>query len=301
MKIVILGAGAIGSLFGALLSKNNDVVLIGRRPHIQKIKKQGLEIKGIKNMKVNILAEDSIDEIKIKPDLIIISVKSYDTENIIKEAKNLISDNTLVLSLQNGLDNVDKIKKYVDKKNIFVCLTTHGAIFSEPGIIHHTGIGNTIIGAVSSKKIKQVEIIKDVFNNIGTKTEISSDIKKDMWTKVIINSSINPLTTFFQCKNGHLQENPILKNLVEKICEESTNIANKEGLNLLIKDMIKKTKLVIKDTAENHSSMLQSFQKGKKTEIDSINGKIVEIGKKHGVKTMMNEILLYSIKSIYGR
>jgi len=95
-----------------------------------------------------------------------------------------------------------------------------------------------------------------------------------------------------------LLENPILENIVEKICKESTLVANKRGLNLSHNDMFNKTKQVIQYTAENYSSMLQSFQKGKKTEIDSINGKIVEIGKQHGLELTMNELLVYCIKSI---
>lgn len=301
MNIIILGAGAIGSLFGALLSKNNNVTLVGRISHIGAIKKRGLEIKGKTKLKLRIPAEDSINKIKKIPDLLVISVKSYDTEKTIKKSKHLVDNNTHILSLQNGLDNVNKIEKFFDKKNISVCLTNHGAIFSKSGIIEHTGKGKTIVGSLSNEKMKQSEKISNLFNKAGINTEISTDIVKEIWKKAIINSSINTLTTFFRCKNGYLLENPILENLVEKICEESTQIANKEGLNLSLKDMIKKTKQVIKNTSENYSSMVQSFQKGKKTEIDSINGKIVEIGKKHGVKPMMNELLVYSIKSICGK
>ena len=93
-------------------------------------------------------------------------------------------------------------------------------------------------------------------------------------------------------------ENPILENLVEKIVEESTSVANAHGIKITNKEMIKKTKNVIKNTKENDSSMLQSYKKGKKTEIDSINGKIVNIGKKHGINPLMNVIMVYSIRAI---
>ena len=298
MNIVIFGAGAIGSLFGALLSKKNNVTLIGRASHVDVIKKHGLNIKGKTQLNVKIPAEDSIKKIKSSPDLLILTVKSYDTENAMKEAKPVINDNTLVLSLQNGLDNVDKIEKMVDRKNIFVGITTHGAIFSSPGVINHTGKGQTILGYLSKQKTESTKQLVDMFNETGIETEVSTDIIKDIWTKAIINSSINPLTTFFQCKNGYLLENPILECIIEKICEESTIVANKEGINLSSKNMYNKTKQVILDTGENYSSMLQSFQRGKRTEIDSINGKIVEMGKQHGLNPLMNEILVYSVKAM---
>jgi len=117
MNIVILGAGAIGSLFGALLSKKNNVLLIGRTPHIQAITENGLIITGKTNTTVKILAEESIKKVTFSPDLLVLTVKSYDTETAIKEAKSIIDDSTIVLSLQNGLDNIDTMEKVVDSIN----------------------------------------------------------------------------------------------------------------------------------------------------------------------------------------
>ena len=114
---------------------------------------------------------------------------------------------------------------------------------------------------------------------------------------MLFRSSINPLTTFFQCKNGYLLENPVLENIVEKICTESTLVANSEGMQLSYQNIIKKTREIIQNTSKNYSSMFQSLKKGGKTEIDSINGKIVDIGKKHDIATPINEILIYLINS----
>jgi len=300
MNIVILGAGAIGSLFGGLLSKKNNVLFVGRKPHMQAIKKNGLKITGKTQLNVKTSAEDSIKKITFSPDLLILTVKSYDTENAVKEAKSIIGTNTIVLSLQNGLDNIDKIEKIVDREKIIVGVTIHGAFFSKPGVIEHTGKGKTILGELDGKKTERIKHIADLFNEVGIETKISINIVQEIWVKAVINSSINPLTTFFQCKNGYLLENPILENLVEKICEESTEVANSKGIYLSHQDMIKKTKEVIRNTSENYSSMFQSFKKGGKTEIDAINGKIVDLGKRNGVKTPINETLVRSIKSICG-
>lgn len=298
MNILIFGAGAIGSLLGAYLSKNNNVVLIGRKPHVLSIKKNGLIIKGKTNLKVKIKAEESINCLNFKPELLILSVKSYDTESAIVQAKKIVGENTTVLSLQNGLDNIEKIKKHINFDKIIAGVTTHGVFISRPGVIKHTGKGTTILGELNGKKTERIISIINCFNQTGIKTNFSKDILKEIWHKAIINSSINPLTAIFECKNGYLLENPILENLIEKICKESAKIANAEGINISYESTIEKTKEVIKKTSENYSSMLQSIRNESKTEIRSINGKLVEIGKKNNVETFFNEFLIYFVESV---
>jgi len=296
MKILVFGAGAIGSLFGGLLSKNNDVVLIGRKPHVDAINKKGLKIKGKTNSRLRLPAFNSVKEIRFSPDIIIISVKSYDTDAAAEQIKHLVADKTGVMSLQNGLGNIEKICKHINKKNIIACVTTHGAVFLKSGTIIHTGVGKTTIGEINGIKSERIVKIAQIFNQAGIKTSINKNIQEEIWIKAIINSSINPLTTFFNCKNGYLDKNPVLKKLVERICKESTLIANSNGLNLDYEEMIDKTFDVISDTSENFSSMLQSYNQEKRTEIDSINGVFVEIGKKNNVSNLLNKILMDFIK-----
>ena len=224
-------------------------------------------------------------------------MKSYDTKNTIKETKSIIGENTLVMSLQNGLDNLERIEKYVNRDKIIACTTTHGVVFSKPGFIKHTGVGKTVLGTITKGNEQNSKSIAKLLSEAGIKTTISEDIIKEIWIKAIVNSSINPLTSLFNCKNGYLLENPILENILEKICEESTCIAEAYGIDVTSSSMIKKTKEVVRDTYENHSSMLQSIMQGKKTEINSINRVLVGIGKKHKINTLYNEVLVYSIKS----
>lgn len=296
MKILIFGAGAIGSLFGGFLSKNNDVVFIARKEHVEQIKNKGLFISGKTNLKLKLNAYEDISSLKnFEFDLIILSVKSFDTIDAIKKFKPLIKKNTYVMSLQNGLDNIEKISNLVKEDKILVCITTHGAVFSKPGFIIHTGIGKTKIGSIKNDT-KVSEKFADLFEKADIKTKISENVLSDIWVKGIVNSSINPLTCFFKCKNGYLLENPVLKNLVEKICYESTMVAKSEGFLLNYEEMIKTTKEVIIDTSENFSSMLQSVLKSRETEVDSINGFIVKTGRKHNVNVNLNTFLLKIVK-----
>lgn len=298
MNILIYGSGAIGSLFGALLSKNNNVILYGQKTHIETIKREGLKIYGKTNFHKKILAYSDIEDIKGNIDLLILSVKSYDTDKALKDIIKIINDNVLILSIQNGLDNIDKIKRKVNINQIICGITTHGSIFVKPGVIFHTGIGNTIIGELNGSLSDRIKNIVNIFNNSGITTRYSNDIKKEIWIKTIINSCINPLTTIFKCKNGYLLENPILINFVKFICKESTGIAISEGFQINYEEIFSKTKNVIKNTYDNYSSMLQSFNKYRKTEIESINGKLIEIGKKRNVDTKLNELLVILVKSL---
>ena len=152
MNIVVVGAGAIGSFFGAMLSKNNNVFLIGRNAHVDAINKNGLKVDGKTKVNARVEAFTSAKDVSITPDLVIFAVKSYDTEYALRSAESLIGNNTYVMSLQNGLDNVEKIQKIVKSDRICVCITTHGVVFSKPGFIRHTGTGRTIIGCFNDKK-----------------------------------------------------------------------------------------------------------------------------------------------------
>jgi 2-dehydropantoate 2-reductase len=256
-----------------------------------------LRIEGKSIINVKIDTKDSINNINFFPDLLILTVKSYDTESAIKQVKKIIGENTIVLSLQNGLSNIDVIKNVIGSDNIIAGVTTHGAYLSKPGLIKHTGQGSTMIGELNCEKTNRLKQVVDLFNNSGIQTNISENIIREIWIKAIINSSINPLTTIFICKNGYLIKNPILEKIVENICNESTSIANAMGFDLLYDDIIKITKDVIIKTSDNYSSMLESYKNGKKTEIDAINGKLIKIGKMYNADTILNELLLQLVKS----
>ena len=179
MNIVVLGAGAIGSLFGALLSKKNNVILIGRAPHVNAIRKGSLKIEGKTEFYKKVVAMHSVDGIKTSPDLLIITVKSYDTEDALKKARKRISRNTTVLSFQNGLDNINKIGKIVDRRQVIAGITTHGSFFSQPGLIRHTGKGKTIFGELDGRKTERIKNIVNIFNEAGIETTISKNIVRE--------------------------------------------------------------------------------------------------------------------------
>ena len=230
MNIVVFGSGAIGSLFGALLAKHNTVVLVGRTPHIASIQQKGLIINGKTRLTRTVSAIESTKEISLAPDLILLTVKSYDTESASRQLRPLLHDQTMVVSLQNGLDNVQKIEQDIEKKHILAGVTTHGALILKPGVVIHTGKGKTILGELDGHSSERLKTVVAVFNQVGIETQMSTDIGREIWGKAIINSSINPLTGFLGCKNGYLLHNPLLEKTVESVCKESSLIASSYGI-----------------------------------------------------------------------
>lgn len=193
MNIVVFGSGAIGSLFGALLAKQHKVALVGRAPHITCIQQKGLLINGKTRLIVSVPAVESIKDVSFSPDLILLTVKSYDTETASRQLSSLINNQTVVVSLQNGLNNIQKIEQYIEKKHILAGVTTHGALFEKPGTITHTGKGKTILGELDGNPSERLRTLVTVFNQAGIETQIvliskGKSGKKQSLTQVSIRS-----------------------------------------------------------------------------------------------------------------
>lgn len=299
MNIVVLGAGAIGSFFGGMLSKKNDVTLVGRNDHIQEINNQGLQINGKTRLKRKIPAVEHVHQINQSPELLILTVKSFDTFEAISQASQIIGKKTMLLSFQNGLNNIDQIKKVVPQKQIIAGITTHGVQFVNPGVIHHKGKGSTVVGELSGDKTKRIHHLASMFNEVGILVSVSKRIDEEIWKKAIVNASINPLTAIFNCENGYLSKNPILTTMIHKITKESTQVAKKKGFSGTKEEMIEQTMHVIEQTEHNISSMLQSIRQAKPTEINEINATIADIGREYGCDVELNDLLTKMIKTMH--
>lgn len=296
MEILVFGAGAIGSLFGGLLSQKYDVTLLSRKLYADAVERNGLRIRGKTNLIVYPKARVNINH---SYDLILLTVKSYATEEAAKQIKKSISENTIVLSLQNGLGNESLLAKYIGKRHLLKGLTSHGVIYLKPGVIYHSGIGETVIGELDGKITERVVRIAEIFDSVGIKTTAAKNIEAEMWVKVIINACINPLTAVTNLRNSAILKIPELRNLSRAICREAVEVANRStNVKLLYKCTIRKVENVARLTAENKSSMLQDIENKRRTEIDFINGKIVELGRKYQIDTPVNSALVALVKSI---
>ena len=293
MRVIILGAGALGSFVGGMLSKKHDVIFIGRKKHIDTVKKNGLKIRG----KTECIVFPK-SKITGKPDLIVVTVKAYDTQKAIEEYISLVGKNTILLSLQNGLGNEETLATILDEKRVIGGVTSHGLMVFRPGEIYHSGVGETIIGELNGEITERVKKVADALTECNIETRVSKQIKKDIWCKAIVNAAINPLTAIVKCKNGYLIKNDFLKRVMREVCTEGIAVAQREGMKLDEKEVIKKVENVAYLTKNNYSSMFQSIMQGKKTEIEQINGEIVKRGEKFNVSTPINFVLYTITKAL---
>ena len=192
MKIVIVGPGAMGCLYASFLSKTTDTWLLDKdEQRAKKIAAQGIKVEGVsgkRHIKVNATADPKKIE---QADLIIISVKSYDTKAAVKKVKNLVGDRTLVLTLQNGVGNVDIIAEVVGQDKVIGGVSNQGATLLDVGSVRHAGRGEIIVGRINGKIPVQLRRIREIFNKAALPMRISRDIKSLIWSKLIINVGIN--------------------------------------------------------------------------------------------------------------
>ncbi|MFH1540966.1 MAG: 2-dehydropantoate 2-reductase [Elusimicrobiota bacterium] len=299
MKIAIIGSGAMGTLFAGLLSKSaNDIYLLTKNKKAEKtIKKNGIKISGITKITIshsNPKLKITSNPIEIsQPDLIIIFVKSYDTVFAVASIKKMMCKNTTVLTIQNGLGNYEILSKFLNKKRIISGTTSESSTFIKQGKVIHTGSGETIIEKSGKNISKQ---IADIFNACGIKTILSDKIISVKWSKLVLNCAINPVAAISNVKNGEIIKR---KNLFETAVEsgkEVVLVAKKLKIKILFDDVAKKIEEICSATSENTNSMLADILSKKKTEIDFLNGTVVNIAKKLKIPVPVNKSLFEIIK-----
>ena len=301
MKIAIIGVGAMGSLFAYYLCQAgyNPWLLDKCQERVDGIKKEGLNVEGVSGTHHITLHRITTrpEEIGIV-DLIIIFVKAYDTEEAVGGAIPMIGDKTLLLTLQNGLNNLDRIAGIAGKRRVVGGVTAHGATKLGNGHIRHAGSGKTIIGSLKGEEVKEINEIKDLLHSAGIITSITDDLEETIWGKLIINAAINPLTALTQLPNGKIIEHAELADVQLKVVEEGCAVAKAKGVTVHYRDHIEKVRDVCRATASNKSSMLQDILNGKRTEIDYLNGAIVAKGSNYNIPTPYNHILTRLIKAL---
>ncbi len=325
LRIGFIGPGSIGSLFGGCLASVHtdvnplEIVFFCRRGHAKVINKYGIKIfndKGnltLTNIKAFENAEDFtkglVNDKIYKLDYLFLTTKTYDSERAMIQYEQLINSSNWLIILQNGLGNEELVKKYCDKKKIIRIITSHGAILKDNGCVYHTGPGFTKMGFVYLKPQKQnhrlyesgyvkLNELKNRLDAGGLETEIVDDIIKHTWEKAFVNIGINALGALTRLNNGKLLENEKLKQLMSIAVKEALYIAKLKGIDLSDVDYVRLMYSVAEKTYDNKNSMLQDILKGKLTEIDFLNGRIVSLAKEVGIKVPINEMLTDLIKGL---
>ncbi len=299
MKVAIIGAGAMGSLFGALLSKGKaDVRLLDVWPeHVQAINENGLRIEWEGEVRtVPVRAFTDTKKIGIA-DLILIFVKSTQTRAAAETAKKLANETTLVMTLQNGMGNADTIAKVMDPGRIIAGTTAHGATMLGPGHIRHAGRGATVIGMWDGHDNNRIRKVVDLFTKAGIEIEIRADIREVIWEKLLVNVGINAITALTNIKNGRILDLDVTRDLCRAAVEEAAAVA--KALEISVRDdIVEHVYHIAEATAENRSSMGQDVDHHRLTEISAINGAVVSRARKAGIPVPVNQTLTALVETL---
>jgi len=290
----------MGCLIAAFLTKSKEEIwlLDKNKESAAKINEAGIGLEsssGFWQAKPKTTA--NIEDID-KADLILICVKSFNTKQAIEQIKPLLGQNTKILTLQNGMGNIEIISEIAGEERVIAGITNEGATLIDIGKIRHAGHGETIIGTINGKIPVEIRAIREIFNKVGFETKMSRDIKSLIWSKLIINAGINALTAITRLPNGKLMEYEGTRRILRDAVTEAARIAKRKRVKLIFEDPLAKVEAVCEGTSDNLSSMLQDVLRKKRTEVDFINGVIVRLGQELGISVPTNKLLLDLIKTI---
>ena len=311
VNVLIYGAGAIGSLVGYLLSEIGNgqekaienVALVGRKSHIKKIRENGLRIKLFDREGSFIFnyCFSSLDDLKssiYSPDVVVVCVKTYSLARLFQDliGSGLLSTklkNADFILLMNGMGNREIFAP--TSNHVYEAVTSNGVKFSQDGLIELRGMGETVFENSINPEMKC--FMKERFEEKGFEIKFEANFKNYQWNKLSVNSVINPITALTGKQNG-IVLSKYLERTIEEIVGECVDLAAEDGCQLDKSSVINLVYSVASKTSLNTSSMLQDLSKGKRTEIDSINGYIIRIARKYSKNAPVNETLYSLVKLI---
>jgi len=306
MKIVVLGAGALGCALGSVLTEDgHEVWLVNRgRAHVDSMNQHGLKVReeGVDRfVKVHAATTCSGVDLTSGPvDLVIVLVKSFHTKEAIESARPILGKETVVLSLQNGLGHEDILADIVGQERVLAGKTYAGGVLIGTGhIIVGTKGKETHIGELNGEVSARVTRIAEVFNQAGLLTYVSKNIIGTMWDKLLVNVATGALSGITRLTYGELYKLPEVETCAIAAVAEAMAVAKAKGIKLSVTEPKQPwVKAAAGLPYEFKASMLQSLEKGSITEIDFVNGAVVRWGAQLGVPTPVNQTLVACLKGI---
>ncbi len=301
MRLVIYGAGAIGSLLGAFLARSgHDILLIAKKPQADAIERDGLRVDGLTNLTVHPRVAENLRSGE-RSAMVILTVKSYDTEDACYRISKSLTPRP-ILSVQNGLCNLEAMEKGLSKggwsnPRLYIALSvlSWGATLLDHGRVRHAGTGPFLVGDFAGGRA--AKRFASLFEGVGISTQYTHDILSAVWRKAIINAAINPVTAIYKVPNGEVLTEP-LRSQSLALLHEALEVARAEGYRFAEHEMEEEFFRVLEKTSTNFSSMYQDVLRNKRTEIDAISGQILTLGSKHNMKLPRTERVVKKVKSL---
>lgn len=294
MKILIYGIGGVGGYFGAKMAKAGyEVTMIARGKHLEAIRENGLEVESINgNFRVfPKLATDNLEEVS-KPDLVILGVKSWQIEETASLIKPIIGEETMVLPLQNGANNVEKLLKILPKKNILAGLCKIVSFIESPGKIKHASFDPLItFGEIDNIMSPRIKKVQEIFNNSEITNNIPEDIQLEIWKKFLFIVTISGIGGLTRVPIGKIRESDYLFDLMQKTAREILAVANAKNVALTPEHIEESFSIIQQQPPGTTASTQRDIMAGKPSELENFNGYIVNEGTRLGVPTPVNRLI----------
>lgn len=303
MKIVIVGAGAVGLLFGAFLARaGHEILFVERQPEVV----AAINREGIGLMELGAVDQDAVTFIPATAvqsaaevtqcELLLLAVKSYDGKNALHSVTHLVTRESPILSLQTGLGILEELEKIERRRNILGGSTYMAGAGLGPGRVRHGGMGKTFLGELDGVVSPRTEKIRQVFTAAGLETELVTSIIAQIWSKSVLYAAINPVTALLQLKNGQLLAAMESISLCKQLIDEGIGVAAASGIDLDAADHYDLFFSACQRTEGNISSMLQDLLCGRKTEIESLNGELARRGQALGQPVSAHTVMVELIR-----
>lgn len=297
-QILMIGAGSVGGFFGARLAKQSlDVSFLLRPNTLAAVKRNGLTIRSAEGtFTVRPQAASDARDLP-RPDLIVLGVKAYDLDEVLHQIEPVLTDKTVILTLQNGIDTEDRLHARLQRDCVVGGVAYIYSKIAEPGVIDHYKKGAVAIGELMGHESTRVLAIRDLFVSAGIPCHLSKDIRRSKWEKMCWNCVFNPITVLIDDQVARALDHPEMTGVIRQIVEEvaAVSAALKVPLPLDMPERVVKATREIRDI---HTSMYDDWKAGRRTEIDYLNGYIVKMGRELGIPTPVNEALTAMIKTI---
>ena len=298
MKFLVVGPGAMGCLFAARLKlSGKEVVLLDNdSQRAQRIAEQGIKVTGVSGdyrVPVPVIVGDH----PFRPDFILICVKSNHTKEAGESTSSFAGPDTMAVTLQNGLGNIEKLAEIFGPEKVLGGVTAQGATLLGEGSIRHAGEGETIIGP-RERGGDAARALVSLLKVAGFETRLVDSVEELIWGKLIVNVGINALTAIVRIKNGRIATMHGIRQVMENAVGEAVSVAKAKGIHLPYEEPFDRVVAVCEATKDNVSSMLQDILKGKRTEIEMINGAIAREGERLRIPTPVNRTLTQLVQGI---
>jgi 2-dehydropantoate 2-reductase len=288
-SVAVVGAGAVGCYFGGMLARAGvPVTLIGRRQHVDAIVRNGLQLHGLRvNERVPVRASTELSA-ACGADLVLFCVKTIDNEETARALQPLLAPSAHLISMQNGVDNVERIQAASGIRAIAAVVYVAAAM-TAPGEVTHSGRGDLIVEP-------RAEPFRDLFERSEIPCHIAEDIRTDLWTKMLMNCACNAISALGQVRYGDMVADPGARELIRRLMEEAVAVAQLEGVTLDAAAMTEAAYNLGAVMSNATSSTAQDLERGKRTEIDSLNGYLMRRASQDRMPVPANQALHALVK-----